>query len=83
VAVRRLEWWSDGVIAKPLQRKNKNRGADQMSDEQFEQLDSLAFRLENGLLKLIESLERKRNKNEWIDTLIEDPREKRDPTHRL
>jgi four helix bundle protein len=44
--------------------------AGQLSDGQFEALDSLAFRLENSLLKLVESLERKRNQGDWIDTLV-------------
>lgn len=44
--------------------------AQQIKEEDFETLDSLAFRLENGLLKLVESLERKRDKGDWIDTLI-------------
>jgi hypothetical protein len=30
----------------------------------------LAYRLENGLLKLVESLEQKREQGEWIDNLI-------------
>ena len=38
--------------------------------EEFEKLDSLAFKLENGLLKLVESLERKRNDQDWTDTLL-------------
>ena len=42
-------------------RKNKNRG--------FQKLDSIAYKLENGLLKLIESIERKRDQGEWIDRL--------------
>jgi hypothetical protein len=33
-------------------------------------LDQLAYKLENGLLKLVESLERKRLNGDWIDTLI-------------
>jgi len=43
----------------------------------FEQLDTLIFRLENRLLKLVESLERKRNANDWTETLVvrEDPPE--------
>ncbi len=45
-------------------------GAKQISDQEFEQLDSLAFKLENGLLKLVESLERKRDKGEWTDNLM-------------
>ncbi len=44
--------------------------ARQLSSEQFEKLDSLAYKLENGLLKLVESLERKRDKGDWIDHLI-------------
>ena len=41
----------------------------------FEQLDTLIFRLENRLLKLVESLVRKRNANDWTGTLVvrEDP----------
>ncbi len=47
----------------------------QIESSTFEQLDSLIFRLENRLLKLVESLERKRNANDWTETLIvdEDP----------
>ena len=41
----------------------------------FEQIDTLIFRLENRLLKLVESLERKRDANDWTETLVvrEDP----------
>ena len=44
----------------------------------FEQLDTLIFRLENRLLKLVEALERKRDDNDWTETLVvkEDPAEK-------
>ena len=44
--------------------------AQQISEEQFENLDSLAYKLENGLLKLVEVLETKRERNEWVDHLI-------------
>jgi len=30
----------------------------------------LAFKLENGLLRLLESLERKKLEGDWIETLI-------------
>ncbi|MGA2220427.1 MAG: hypothetical protein ABSH21_01380 [Verrucomicrobiia bacterium] len=33
-------------------------------------LNSLAYKLENGLLKLVESLERKQLTGDWIDHLI-------------
>jgi hypothetical protein len=32
--------------------------------------DRQAFKLENGLLRLVESLERKRDSGTWIETLI-------------
>ena len=47
----------------------------QIETSTFDQLDTLIFRLENRLLKLVESLERKRDANDWTETLIvrEDP----------
>jgi four helix bundle protein len=42
----------------------------QITKEEFEKLDNLAFKLENGLLKLVESLEYKRERKEWTDHLI-------------
>jgi four helix bundle protein len=44
--------------------------ADQLSDETFETLDQLAFKLENGLLRLVEALERKQDAGGWTDRLI-------------
>lgn len=44
--------------------------AGQISGAGFEQLDEIAFRLENRLLKLIEQLGRKRDAGDWTDTLI-------------
>jgi len=44
--------------------------AGQITEEDFKPLNDLSFRLENGLLKLVESLERKRETDDWIDTLI-------------
>jgi len=66
------------------ERRNKNRGylqllvwQDAIELSTFEQIDTLIFRLENRLLKLVESLERKRDANDWIETLVvrEDPTE--------
>ncbi len=42
----------------------------QITQEEFEALDRLAYKLENGLLKLVESLEQKRERGEWIDHLM-------------
>jgi len=54
-------------------RKNRNRGyhkTKQISEEQFERLDALAYKLENGLLKLVEALEAKWDRGDWVDRLI-------------
>jgi four helix bundle protein len=44
--------------------------AKQISVEDFETLDALAFKLENGLLKLVQTLEEKREIGEWTDHLM-------------
>jgi four helix bundle protein len=44
--------------------------ANQISPEDFETLDALAFKLENGLLKLVQTLEEKRELGEWTDHLM-------------
>ena len=44
--------------------------AGQLSPEHFESLDALAYKIENGLLKLVQSLEHKRDQGDWIDSLI-------------
>jgi four helix bundle protein len=46
------------------------REAKQISLEKFENLDGLAFKLENGLLKLVQTLEEKRELGEWTDHLM-------------
>jgi four helix bundle protein len=43
------------------------RKSNQITEEDFQQLDTLAYKLENGLLKLVESLEQKREKGDWTD----------------
>jgi four helix bundle protein len=46
------------------------KDANQISSEDFETLDALAFKLENGLLKLVQTLEEKRELGEWTDHLM-------------
>ena len=46
------------------------RRAGQVNEEDFQRLDALAYKLENGLLKLVESLEHKRESGEWTDYLM-------------
>lgn len=44
----------------------------QIEQSAFERIDELIFRLENCLLKLVESLERKRDNNDWTETLVQE-----------
>jgi len=44
--------------------------ADQISLETFEKMDALAFKLENGLIKLVEKLEEKKEDGSWVDHLM-------------
>ena len=46
------------------------REAGQITDEEFSALNGLAFKIENELLKLVESLERKKLDGDWVDSLI-------------
>lgn len=41
--------------------------AQQISEDEYEQLDSLHFKVENALLKLIESLQKKQARKQWED----------------
>ncbi len=42
--------------------------ANQISKEEYEELDELHYKVENQLLKLIESLQRKQKGGQWEDT---------------
>ena len=42
--------------------------ADQILKEECEELDQLYYKVENQLLKLIESLQRKQKGGQWIDS---------------
>jgi four helix bundle protein len=44
--------------------------AEQLAATDFESLDALAFKLENGLKRLIESLQMKRQEGGWKDSYI-------------
>jgi four helix bundle protein len=44
------------------------RQAGQITEEEFEKLDQLHNKVENGLLKLMESLQKKQKVGDWQDT---------------
>ena len=46
------------------------RNAEQLPEEQFQHINKLAYKLENGLLKLVESLEYKKESGDWVDNLM-------------
>ena len=43
-----------------------------ISQEQFERLDSLCYKLENELIRLIKSLEQKKHKGDWVDHMVKE-----------
>ena len=59
-----------GSLGESVSGLHAYRISGQISDEEFTNLNDLAFKLENGLLKLVESLERKKLDGDWIDSLI-------------
>jgi four helix bundle protein len=58
---------SEGVSAIHVYRR-----AEQISVEEFESLDSLSYKLENGLNRLIESLQYKRQQRDWQDSYMKE-----------
>jgi four helix bundle protein len=58
-----------GSLGESVSGIHAYRASGQITEEDFQKLDSIAYKLENGLLKLIESIELKRDKGEWIDHL--------------
>lgn len=59
-----------GSLAESVSGLHAYAKADQITAEQFDDLNDLAYKLENGLLRLIESLERKKADGDWVDTLV-------------
>ncbi len=59
-----------GSLGESVSGHHAYRKAGQLSEPDFEILDRQAFKLENGLLRLIESLERKRDSDTWTEKLI-------------
>lgn len=62
--------FSLGSLGESVSGLHAYHQAGQVTDADFKVLDDLAFKVENGLLKLVESLERKQETGGWIDTLI-------------
>ena len=59
-----------GSLGESVSGLHAYRKSDQIGADVFEKLDSIAYKLENELLKLVESLEQKREQGDWIDTVM-------------
>ena len=59
-----------GSLGESVSRLIAYYKAGQLQPADFDSLNALAFKLENGLLKLVESLERKEMAGDWIDHLV-------------
>jgi len=59
-----------GSLGESVSGLHAYRKANQITEGEFQGLDTLAYKLENGLLKLVESLEQKRERGEWTDHLM-------------
>jgi four helix bundle protein len=59
-----------GSLGESVSGFHAYRMAEQMTEEDYKALNDLPFKLENGLLRLVESLERKQETGDWIDSLI-------------
>jgi len=59
-----------GSLGESVSGLQAYRHARQIPEESVEKLDALAYKLENGLLRLVEALELKRDRGDWIDSLV-------------
>ena len=59
-----------GSLGESVSGLEAYRRTEQINEADFKVLNELAYKLENGLLKLVESLERKQMSGDWIDKLV-------------
>ncbi len=59
-----------GSIGESVSGLHAYHAAGQLTTEEFNEIDELAYKLENGLLNLIESLEKKSYEGDWNDSLM-------------
>ena len=59
-----------GSLGESVSGLHAYRESNQLTKEEFEALDALAYKLENGLLRLVKSLEQKRNQGDWVESLM-------------
>ena len=59
-----------GSLGESVSAIHVYRRAEQISEQEFESLAVLAYKLENGMKRLIESLQYKREQYDWEDSFI-------------
>ena len=59
-----------GSLGESVSGLHAYRNSSQISEGDFQKLDDLAYKLENGLLRLVESLEKKKDQGDWTDYLM-------------
>ncbi len=59
-----------GSLGESVSGLHAYRKSGQIAEEKFQKSDTLAYKLENGLLRLVQSLEQKREHGEWTDHLM-------------
>jgi len=61
-----------GSLSEVLSRAVAFRVTDQITEEQFEQIDILHYEVENKLLNLVRSLEKKKDEGTWSDRISDE-----------
>jgi len=59
-----------GSVGESVSGLHAYRNAAQISESDFEHLNAMTYKLENGLLRLVDSLEQKPASGEWDDQVI-------------
>jgi four helix bundle protein len=68
-------YYALGSMAETMTRAIGLKQTNQISDERFHDFDLLHYEVENRLLRLIDKLEQKRDDEDWIARIAEDPEE--------
>src|SRR6266481_8043222 len=68
-------YYALGSLAEPMTRDIGLKQTKQISAARFHEFDLLHYEVENRLLRLIDKLEQKREDEDWIARIAEDPEE--------
>jgi|SRR6266480_3570814 len=68
-------YYALGSMGETMTRAIGLKQTEQISTERFHDFDSLHYEVENRLLRLIDKLEQKRDDEDWIARIAEDPEE--------